>query len=150
MRVCSLSSPIGACTGVETAGRGVAEKVLLRPYASTETSLGCEQVREVSAKLMKLQSLFGEHAELDVAAMLIKEPRLAVTDIHLIARRLLEMRVSSLEPCTVSTECLATSPYTMVEVGSYAMQNSQSFEKVMIGETLLLGDDTSDAVCAIS
>jgi len=51
----------------------------------------------VSAKLMKLQSLFGETAELDVAAMLIKEPRLAITDIKLIARRLLEMRVSLLK-----------------------------------------------------
>ena len=50
----------------------------------------------MSAKLMKLQSLFGEDAELDVAAMLIKEPRLAVTDIRLIARRLLEMRVDLL------------------------------------------------------
>ncbi|CAL5220562.1 g2599 [Coccomyxa viridis] len=53
------------------------------------------QVKVVSAKLLKLQSLFGEDAELDVAAMLIKEPRLAATDIRVIARRLLEMRLAS-------------------------------------------------------
>lgn len=59
----------------------------------------CEQVKAVSAKLVKLQSLFGEDAELDVAAMLIKEPRLASTDIRLVARRLLDMRVSFTQPC---------------------------------------------------
>ena len=47
---------------------------------------------------MKLQSLFGEDAQLDVAAMLIKEPRIASTDIGLIARRLLDMRVSLTQP----------------------------------------------------
>ena len=73
---------------------------LLRP--ATEVFTGCKQVRVVSAKLLKLQSLFGEDAELDVAAMLIKEPRLAATDIRVIARRLLEMRVSFLAPCTIS------------------------------------------------
>ena len=52
----------------------------------------------MSAKLAKLQSLFGEEAELDVAAMLVREPRLAVADIKLVARRLLEMRVTLLPP----------------------------------------------------
>ncbi len=69
---------------------------------------GCKQVKVVSAKLLKLQSLFGEDAELDVAAMLIKEPRLAATDIRVIARRLLEMRVSFLVPCTSKRGFLCT------------------------------------------
>ena len=56
----------------------------------------------MSAKLIKLQSLFGEGTELDVAAMLIREPRLATADIKLIARRLLEMRVCLLHPYAAS------------------------------------------------
>ena len=51
------------------------------------------QVRAVSARLVQLQSLFGEDSGVDVAAMLIREPQLAAADMKLIARRLLEMRV---------------------------------------------------------
>ena len=51
------------------------------------------QVRAVSARLLQLQSLFGEDSGVDVAAMLIREPQLAAADMKVIARRLLEMRV---------------------------------------------------------
>ncbi len=35
------------------------------------------QVRRVSARLLKLQSLFGDDSRVDIAAMLIREPRSA-------------------------------------------------------------------------
>ncbi|CAK0783527.1 hypothetical protein CVIRNUC_006726 [Coccomyxa viridis] len=53
------------------------------------------QVRAVSARLLQLQSLFGEDSGVDVAAMLIREPQLAGADMKVIARRLLEMRLAS-------------------------------------------------------
>lgn len=56
------------------------------------------QVRAVSARLLQLQSLFGEDSGVDVAAMLIREPQLAGADMKVIARRLLEMRVPH-KPC---------------------------------------------------
>ena len=51
------------------------------------------QVRAVSARLLQLQSLFGEDSGVDVAAVLIREPQLAAADMKVISRRLLEMRV---------------------------------------------------------
>ncbi|KAK9904745.1 hypothetical protein WJX75_001725 [Coccomyxa subellipsoidea] len=53
-----------------------------------------QQVRRVSARLLKLQSLFGDNIAVDIASMLIREPRLVTAEISHIARRLLEMRLS--------------------------------------------------------
>ncbi|CAL8464357.1 g3892 [Coccomyxa elongata] len=52
-----------------------------------------QQVRRVSARVLKLQSLFGDDSSVDIAAMLIREPRLISAEISLIARRLLEIRL---------------------------------------------------------
>ena len=79
----------------------------------------------VSAKLMKLQSLFGEDAELDVAAMLIKEPRLAATDIRVDCQAASGDAGQLPLPLAPSLSLNAWLPllYTILVVGSYAMQS---------------------------
>ena len=50
-------------------------------------------MRHVSARLLKLQEVFGDGSGVDVAAMLIAEPRLLTTDMSLVVQRVLQMRV---------------------------------------------------------